>query len=797
MFRCDHAPLKSQNFPKSSLRSGLYAKRLSSGLKDERKSGVTRRRERKSHTNGNEVEARKVTPRFRDIKEVFPTHTSRVYQILALEVLRDEETHFDVAKTMTSQFYSRYVPSPKVPKLEDNPAKSSPLKPGVAVNDQNGQLGILPKAIKELAKASAPETAVHKRPNERPSAEPKSTEKQVKHRGPEQDVAHTATVHGLTPLPQPTQTIEVPKVSISAALPEWIRFPTIASNARQKPFKDLSLCENVVSNLSKNDFSDANGLQCTILPMLLPGLQNPERYSGDICISAATGSGKTLAYVLPLVESLRSKPVTRLRGLIVVPTRELVAQARKTLYMSGAGTGIKVGTAVGTKFMKDEQRSLIQENQRRDPVAYQAGREKKLQEDEQMMMWDDDPDEILDDALCRPDHVLEYTSKVDVLICTPGRLVDHIKSTKGFHLHHVQWLVIDEADRLLDESFQQWIDNVMPQLEYIPSVDASTQQICKTFRIPRQREVQKIVLSATMTRDVGKLVSLRLRHPRMVVLEGGKDAVELERSSVKDSGGAENIQLPEALLESAMAVTDTDFKPLYVIQLLRESSKMEIERKENKVKKPDEDSEMEEAGDSAGESASDEVYSSSNGSSSVTRKSSKIKQEQVPGTLVFANSNEGALRLARLLAILLPGQHIRALTKSPGDKKGRKTLDMFRKGTVSVIVATDLASRGLDILDLAYVINYDMPPSLNSYVHRVGRTARAGKEGRATTLVEYKQGKWFWNEIARSSSINRGVRTVARMDRGLQAEPEEIQKYENALQKLGEEAVGREYGKAR
>ena len=695
---------------------------------------------------------------------------------------------------MTSQFYNRYVPPPKISRIEEKPAKKALLKPNVSSNDRNVQLKKESEAVKKPVKRSASETTVDERSRKRTSLELQGSEKHVENRRSEQE---EAKVYGLTPLPQPAQAIDDPQVSVSSALPEWIRTPTIATGAVQIPFSNLSLCEKAVSNLSENGLSNANGLQCTVLPMLLPNHSGPERYSGDVCISAATGSGKTLAYVLPLVESLRDKPVTRLRGLIVVPTRELVTQACKTLELSAAGSDICIGTAVGSKSMKDEQKSLIQKSQRRDPAAYKAAHEKKFKEDEDLMNWDDDVAGRDEDPQCRPDHVLEYTSKIDILICTPGRLVDHIKSTKGFHLHHVQWLVIDEADRLLDESFQQWVDNVIPQLEYAPPLDALTQQVHNTFKIPRQREIRKLILSATMTRDMSKLLSLKLRHPKLVVLETSDVATEVESNLTEGSHRGESIKLPKTLLEFAAAVADADYKPLYVIKLLQESSRSKSERHEHQARKPHEDVKREETYDPAEKSTSDDESSSSGESSSIVQKHPKTGRQKTPGTLVFVNSNESALRLARLLAILLPKQHIRALTKSPGDKKGRKTLDMFRKGNVSVIVGTDLASRGLDIPDLEYVINYDMPTSLNSYVHRVGRTARAGKEGRATTLVAYKQANWFWNEIARSNSIDRGSRTVARMDGGLQAGQVDIRKYEDALQMLGQEAMGRDDDEAK
>jgi ATP-dependent RNA helicase DDX51/DBP6 len=116
-----------------------------------------------------------------------------------------------------------------------------------------------------------------------------------------------------------------------------------------------------------------------------------------------------------------------------------------------------------------------------------------------------------------------------------------------------------------------------------------------------------------------------------------------------------------------------------------------------------------------------------------------------------------------------------------------RTLRSFSSGTVSILVASDLVSRGLDLPNLAHVINYDVPSSLTSYVHRVGRTARAGRKGHAWTFFTDTDGGWFWNDIARATAINR-ERKVGRVN--IQKEIfGEIQRkrYEDALEKLGNE----------
>jgi ATP-dependent RNA helicase DDX51/DBP6 len=104
------------------------------------------------------------------------------------------------------------------------------------------------------------------------------------------------------------------------------------------------------------------------------------------------------------------------------------------------------------------------------------------------------------------------------------------------------------------------------------------------------------------------------------------------------------------------------------------------------------------------------------------------------------------------------------MTPSATAKQTQKLLRSFSAGNTKILIASDAASRGLDIPDISHVINYDMPPSAVSYVHRVGRTARAGKDGQAITLVTKTEAGWFWNQLAKGSNIKRGSKKVARVE---------------------------------
>ncbi|KAL2036465.1 hypothetical protein N7G274_010833 [Stereocaulon virgatum] len=570
---------------------------------------------------------------------------------------------------MTSQFYSRYIPplsNATAPEAASRPSKKRKLSKSITTFVPSQEKGPVTKRIAQDAVAPdqeallstkqdyvadgqafplrSPHQAVLSKYEEakRQSAEKLRKSSAIEENSIDVQYDHMDTEpHGLESLPQPVETHELPKISMVSALPEWLRSATHVSSASTVPFNSLSINEKTATSLQEAGYEIAFAIQAAILPMLLPG---PEHYHGDICISAATGSGKTLAYALPIVESLRDKPVTKLRGLIVVPTRELISQVKETFDLCNGGSGLKIGTAVGSKTLRDEQAMLVEEGQRYDPEAYRAEKKKEIDEDEELMDWDFEKrfgpkDEI--ELLYN--HVVEYTSKVDILICTPGKLVEHVEYTTGFTLEHVQWLVIDEADRLLDESFQQWIDVLLPGLEYLPPLDPIQQRIADAFHTLRRREVQKIILSATMTRDISKLTALKLRRPKLVVLEGMSQHKPKDGNELPWAESTERVELPTTLEEFGVKVSKSNEKPLYLIQLL-ESQQGSVSDKANvKPIKAQESSDGKDT--SSDESASQQA--NSGGAGTVP---DSIALSTTHRTLIFTKTNEHATRLARLIS---------------------------------------------------------------------------------------------------------------------------------------------------
>ncbi|KAJ7678474.1 P-loop containing nucleoside triphosphate hydrolase protein [Mycena rosella] len=420
-------------------------------------------------------------------------------------------------------------------------------------------------------------------------------------------------------------------------------------------------------------------VQTTLLPFLLPrnplqrALYLPFDPPRDVCVSAPTGSGKTLAYVLPIVEIVSTRIVTRLRALVVLPTRDLVTQVRETFEAVGKGRGLKIGTATGQHSFSHEQSQLVA-----DKSTRLAG----------------------------------GSSRVDILICTPGRLIDHLNGTPNFSLQHLRFLVIDEADRLLAQSFQDWLAQVLtatrpPSGE--PSIPCGFPQhhdaVAPAFRtllpyadIPsfvaerRESSCQKLLFSATLTRDPGKLAALELRDPKYFIVQEKTDA-----PGVLDVA-MDRFTMPATLTEH-MLVCESSVKPLVFFHLVYECG--------------------------------------------------------VTNALVFTKSAESTARLVRLFDFFDTARRMalggdpsaaiiaRAYSSDLSPSERKSILDKFKAKEIQILICSDLISRGIDISHVSHVVSYDVPVDMRKYVHRVGRTARAGRAGDAWTLVEEQEARYF------------------------------------------------------
>ncbi|KAF3907458.1 hypothetical protein ABW21_db0208929 [Orbilia brochopaga] len=527
----------------------------------------------------------------------------------------------------------------------------------------------------------------------------------------------TEQLQGLHPLPLPPQA-PVPRVDPHSALPVYLSQPTLVTTTQRPPFKSFNLPVRLLERLEDLKITHAFPVQSALLPLLLPTAhQPPSLPRSDLLVSAATGSGKTLSYLLPILASLQNRAIPRIYALIIVPTHELATQVQKTAQSLASGTSLKISTAIGTRSFDAEKEYII---------ANDTG-----------------------------------STGADVLIATPGRLVEHIRKNTQFTLRHLQWLIVDEADRLLSQSFQDWVDILGAELQKLFDDEGSSRKrafdiASLGLRPPRcvADKVRKIILSATMTRDVGKLADLKLRRPELIAVDemGGREIPmedvnpmdgQNEDRSV-DAGARDLNSLPPTLEERCFPIEDPGQKPLVLSKLLLEN------------------------------------HISS-------------------GILIFTKSNESAARLGRLLQLLLsdPAQKKRkreeprrwAIAVSTSDKRKKEisaNTAKFKSSVIDILISTDLLARGVDLPNAQLIINYDSPRDKNDYIHRVGRTARAGNSGEAWSLVELTERKWWWG----IQKIRRGNNQGVSKEFAPPLDGKDVEQYERALDILGKEVRG-------
>jgi ATP-dependent RNA helicase RhlE len=340
------------------------------------------------------------------------------------------------------------------------------------------------------------------------------------------------------------------------------------------PFSQLNLSPAALDALERAGFEHATPIQAQAIPHALAGK--------DVIGTAATGTGKTAAFLLPIIERLAGKSGTR--ALILAPTRELALQIAEELERFGRGRRVRGATVIGGVGMAPQI------------AAFREGRE--------------------------------------VIIATPGRLVDHLKQGTA-RLDGIEMLVLDEADRMLDMGFKPQLDKILA-------------------RVPRQR--QTLLFSATTAGEVGEFARAHLRAPvRVEVARSGTTAARAEQQVFLAD---QNEKL--ALLQSLLELDDVS-------------------------------------------------------------------------TLIFTRTKRRADKVAKQLD--RAGHSVTRIHADRSQSQRRAALDGFKEGTYRVLVATDIAARGIDVAEIGHVINFDMPHVAEDYVHRIGRTARAAASGRASSFA--------------------------------------------------------------
>jgi ATP-dependent RNA helicase RhlE len=350
-------------------------------------------------------------------------------------------------------------------------------------------------------------------------------------------------------------------------------------------FADLGLAAPLLKALASEGYETPTPIQAQAIPSVL--------MAKDLLGIAQTGTGKTAAFALPILHRLqadkRPRPLKGARVLVLSPTRELATQIGDSFRTYGKHMGVQVAVVFGG-----------------------VGHRPQIQ------------------ALARG---------LDVLVATPGRLIDHLES-RAANISGTEIFVLDEADQMLDLGFLRPIRKIVSHL------------------VTRR---QNLFFSATMPEEIGKLASELLKDPvRVSVTPVAKTADRVEQKVIHVPTQAKRHMLTELL--------------------------------------------------------SDEAFSR---------------------TLVFTRTKRGADKVAEHLE-----KHKISAAAIHGNKsqsQRERALDWFKTGEVRVLVATDIAARGIDVSNVSHVINFELPEVAEAYVHRIGRTARAGAEGQAISLCDAEE----------------------------------------------------------
>ena len=345
-------------------------------------------------------------------------------------------------------------------------------------------------------------------------------------------------------------------------------------------FASLGLSAEIVRAVTERGYTEPTPIQAQAIPVVLQG--------GDLMAGAQTGTGKTAGFTLPLLQRLMAnqpKGKHPIRALVLVPTRELAAQVEESVRLYGKYLPLK-----------------------------------------SMMMFG---------GVSINPQIKQLHGRVDILVATPGRLLDHVQQ-KTVDLSHIEILVLDEADRMLDMGFIRDIKKVLALL-------------------PKQR--QNLLYSATFSDEIKLLAEGLLHEPALIEVA--------RRNATADT------------IEQRVYPVDREKKRALLAHLIREHNWFQV--------------------------------------------------------LVFTRTKHGANRLAEQLD--KDGITALAIHGNKSQNARTKALAEFKSGKLQVLVATDIAARGIDISELPHVVNYELPNVPEDYVHRIGRTGRAGSEGEASSLV--------------------------------------------------------------
>lgn len=346
-------------------------------------------------------------------------------------------------------------------------------------------------------------------------------------------------------------------------------------------FETLGLAPALLSALQDAGFTTPTPVQASAIPQALAG--------HDLMVSSQTGSGKTAAFMLPALHRIAQMPANKGVGvqvLVLTPTRELALQVTEATATYGRKLAdLRTATVVGG-------------------MPYGA-------------------------------QLKALSRRVDVLVATPGRLIDHLQAGR-VKLNTVHTLVLDEADRMLDMGFIEDIETIVG-------------------RLPAER--QTLLFSATLDGTIAKLAARMMRDPQRIEMAGSKE---------------KHTNITQSLLYA----DDASHKMQLLDHVLRDAS--------------------------------------------------------LDQAIVFTSTKRGADDLADRLAD--QGFAAAALHGDMNQRQRTRTLSQLQRGQLRILVATDVAARGIDVQGISHAVNFDLPMQAEDYVHRIGRTGRAGATGEAIAL---------------------------------------------------------------
>jgi ATP-dependent RNA helicase DDX51/DBP6 len=515
------------------------------------------------------------------------------------------------------------------------------------------------------------------------------------------------------------------------------------------PIEQTKLSPIIQKTLSQLEITELFAVQRAVVPVVIAMTRSGS--PGDICIGSPTGSGKTLAYTIPIQEILLDSRSTRLRALIMVPTRQLATQVYEVFRRFEPHTKRKCALLNGTSRFKKEQEDLLDKNGE----------------------W-----------------------LADVAVGTPSRILQHIRETSGFTLEHLCFIVMDEVDILLSQESADTVRQVLRAYHEDPQVlrRRNRAELAPDVPLPVPYPyARKILCSATLTPHAGKIEEARLFRPQFftyVSPNRGRDISTTDRYHEK------KYAVPPTLRQH-MVTYDANFKPLYLIALLLHPNLQMFAKNRRILCFVDKNStahrlhEMLSTAQRMGlldpNAAIDNQYHYNNYERRAYDKHDHSYNNYDQSYYDYDqnyDSTEFSAIGPQAISAVFDSSQLKA-------QQRKKLIKQFEKGEFNILLCADVMGRGIDI-EVDTVINYDAPTYLKTYIHRVGRTARAGKRGVAFTMLERDEVQHFRQRLERRVQMKEEITEYAVSGRSVDAMKDQ---YKELLQQFKAELFKKRKGK--